>query len=99
VLAPRLNQDEMRQVAREIGRRLQSTKGNAVLMLPKNGTGRYAMPGGPLRDPAGDAVFFAELVAAVPKSITVVERDLHAEDPAFVRECVDRLLALVETKA
>ena len=99
VLAPRLNEGEMRQVAREIGRRLQSTRGNAVLMLPKHGTGRYAMPGGPLRDPAGDAAFFAELKASLPKSITVVERDLHAEDPAFVRECVDRLLALVETKA
>lgn len=99
VLAPRLNADELRQVAREIGRRLQSTRGNAVLMLPKDGTGRYAMPGGPLRDPAGDAAFFAELKAAVPRSIPVVERDLHAEDPAFVRECVDRLLALVERRA
>lgn len=99
VLAPRLNASEMKEVAREIGRRLQHTKGNAVLMLPKDGTGRYAMPGGPLRDPAGDAAFFAELKSTVPKSIPIVERDLHAEDPAFVRECVDRLLALVEAKA
>lgn len=99
VLAPRLQADEMQKVAREIGRRLQHTRGNAVLMLPKDGTGRYAMPGGPLRDPAGDAAFFAELKNAVPKSIPIVERDRHAEDPAFVRECVDRLLALVEAKA
>lgn len=98
VLAPRLNQEELRQVAREIGRRLQGTRGNAVMMLPTDGTGRYAMPGGPLRDPAGDAVFFAELKAALPKSIPVVERELHAEDPAFVRECVERLLALVEQR-
>lgn len=96
VLAPRLNQDEMRTVAREIGRRLQGTTGNAVMMLPLDGTGRYAMPGGPLRDPAGDAAFFAELKAALPKSIPVVDRALHAEDPAFVRECVDRLIAMLE---
>lgn len=99
VLAPRLNVEEMRQVAREIGARLRHTKGNAVLMLPKDGTGRYAMPGGALRDPAGDAAFFTELRACVPPGIEVVERDLHAEDPAFVRECVDRLVTLIEKKA
>ena len=99
VLAPRLDVAELRQVAREIGRRLQHTKGNAVLMLPKDGTGRYAMPGGPLRDVEGDAAFFDELKKAVPKSIPIVERNMHAEDPAFVRECVDRLIALVEKTA
>ncbi|MBL9076793.1 MAG: Tm-1-like ATP-binding domain-containing protein [Planctomycetes bacterium] len=98
VLAPRLSRAELVQVAREIGRRLQPTRGNAVLMLPTDGTGRYAMPGGPLRDPDGDAAFFAELKAAVPQSITVVERHVHAEDPAFVHECVDRLLQLVEAR-
>ncbi len=99
VLAPRLNVEEMKQVAREIGRRLQATNGRAVLMLPLDGTGRYGMPGGALRDPVGDAAFFAELKTVVPKSIEVVERKLHAEDPAFVRECVDRLVALIEQKA
>jgi len=98
VLAPRLDATEMQTVAREIARRLRHTKGNAVLMLPKNGTGRYAMPGGPLRDPAGDAAFFAELRRALPKDLEVVERDLHAEEPAFVRECVDRLITMIETK-
>ena len=96
VLAPRLNQEELKLVAHEICKRLQHTKGNAVLMIPKDGTGRYAMPGGPLRDPAGDAVFFKELVANLPKCIEVVERDLHAEDPAFVAEAVDRLVELIE---
>ena len=51
VLAPRLNARELRQVAREAGKRLQSTRGNAVLMIPTLGTGRYAMPGGPAERP------------------------------------------------
>src|SRR6185436_4651310 len=42
VFAPRLLPEERRMVAQEIGRRLQSTRGNAVLMLPMKGTGRYA---------------------------------------------------------
>jgi uncharacterized protein (UPF0261 family) len=96
VLAPRLNTRELRLVAREAGRRLQTTRGNAVLMLPLLGTGRYAMPGGPLNDPDGDKVFFAELKAHLPPGIEVVERNTHAEDPAFVAEAVDRLIALIE---
>ena len=67
-------------------------------MLPLAGTGSYAKPGGPLHDPVSDAAFFAELKARVPPTLAVVERNLHAEDPAFVREAVDRLIALIEEK-
>ncbi|MBL8841833.1 MAG: Tm-1-like ATP-binding domain-containing protein [Planctomycetes bacterium] len=96
VLAPRLNAEELKTVAVEIGKRLQATKGDAVLMLPKLGTGRYAMPGGPLNDPAGDAVYFETLKQGVPPTLEIVERELHAEDPAFVTEAVERLIALIE---
>ena len=98
VLAPRLNDRELKQVAREAGRRLQHTRGNAVLMIPMLGTGRYAMPGGPLNDPASDTVFFAALKASLPPTIEVVERARHAEDPVFVEEAVDRLVALIERR-
>ncbi len=98
VFAPRLKPEELRMVAQEIGKRLQSTRGNAVLMIPKLGTGRYAMPGGPLNDPEGDVAFFAELKARLPRAIRVVERDTHAEDPAFVDEAVDRLVELIERR-
>jgi uncharacterized protein (UPF0261 family) len=96
VLAPRLNAEELKSVAVEIGKRLQATKGNAVLMLPKLGTGRYAMPGGPLNDPAGDAIYFDELKKQSPSTLEIVEREAHAEDPAFVAEAVERLIALIE---
>jgi uncharacterized protein (UPF0261 family) len=99
VLAPRLLPEELKLVAAEIGKRLQHTKGDAVFMLPRLGTGRYAMPGGPLNDPAGDAVFFAELRAHLPKTIELIERDTHAEDPAFVGEAIERLIGLIEAKS
>jgi hypothetical protein len=51
------------------------------------------MPGGPLKLPAGDAVFFAEIRRNPPATVEVVERDAHAEEPAFVDEAVDRLIA------
>ncbi|HVQ27980.1 MAG TPA: Tm-1-like ATP-binding domain-containing protein [Vicinamibacteria bacterium] len=98
IFVPRLQSDEMLVVAREIGRRLQHTRSRAVLMLPLAGTGSYAKPGGPLHDPVSDSAFFAELRACVPATLPVIERPLHAEDPAFVREAVDRLIALIEEK-
>ncbi len=96
VLAPRLNARELKMVAREVGARLQTTRGNAVFMIPTLGTGSYAMPGGPLNDPADDRIFFKALRAALPPTIEVVERPLHAEDPAFVQEAVERLIGLIE---
>ena len=96
VLAPRLKPDELVRVAREICRRLEHTVGRAVFMIPRGGTGSYARDGGALRDPEGDVVFFEELAAHMPGSIELVERDTHAEDPAFVKEAVTRLIALIE---
>ena len=96
VFVPRLNADELVRVAREVTARLRHTKGNAVLMIPRDGTGRYAMPGGPLRDPESDAAFFAALKEGLPPGIELVERDTHAEDPEFVAECVERLIGLIE---
>ena len=96
VFVPRLRAEEFVAVAEDITSRLQHTTGKAVLMLPTDGTGSYARPGGPLRDTEGDKAFFEALKEGTPSCIEVVERDLHAEDPEFVRECVDRLIGLIE---
>jgi uncharacterized protein (UPF0261 family) len=99
VFVPRLRAAELERVAADVGKRLAHTKGRAVLMIPTDGTGSYARPGGDLRDTEADAAFFTALEAAVGDAIEVVRRDTHAEDPAFVRECVDRLIALIEDGA
>jgi uncharacterized protein (UPF0261 family) len=96
VFVPRLRPDEFVKVGDEIVARLQHTKGNCVFMMPRGGTGSYAKAGGPLRDPAGDDVFFEHLKQRLPECIEVVERDKDAEDPEFVIECVDRLIEMIE---
>ena len=96
IFVPRLNRTEFVRVAEEICARLQSTAGNAVFMLPLRGVGRYSIPGGPLHDPEGDRAFFAALEAGLPSTIELVEIDAHAEEPAFVREAVGRLIDLLE---
>ncbi|MDP7444496.1 MAG: Tm-1-like ATP-binding domain-containing protein [Candidatus Poseidoniia archaeon] len=96
VFVPRLVGDEILRVAKDITSRLKHTKGNAVFMLPTDGTGTYARPGGLLRDMESDSLFFDALRDGLPDTIELVERHAHAEDPEFVNECVDRLIELIE---
>ena len=96
VFVPRLNAEEMVMVADDICQRLQHTSGKAVFMLPKQGVGTYSTPGATLHDPVSDEAFFARLREKLPKTIELVERDTYAEDPVFVKEAVERLIALIE---
>lgn len=98
IFVPRLNAEEIEKVADDICQRLQHTKDKAYFMIPQKGVGRYSIPGGVLEDTASDTAFFARLKAGLPKNIVVVERDTHAEDPAFVKEAVDLLISLIEEK-
>ena len=99
VFCPRLNPEEMRTVARDIAKRLSHTKGRACFMMPKAGTSRYGAEGGELRLPEADEAFLDEIEQCLPKTIELVARDLDAEDPAFVKEAVDRLIGLIEAGA
>ncbi len=94
----RLNKAEMAEVGREVARRLQSTKGSAVFMIPTGGYDSYAVKGKGFYDPEADAAFVTELKANLPKSIRVVERDTHIEDPAFAEEAVRTLVSLIESR-
>ncbi len=96
VFVPRLKAEECKVLAQDIGRRLQHSKEKTVFMIPLGGTGSYAKEGGALHDPDCDRVFFAELEACMPATVDLVKVDSHAEDPAFVRQAVDRLIAMIE---
>ncbi|HKK76537.1 MAG TPA: Tm-1-like ATP-binding domain-containing protein [Saprospiraceae bacterium] len=96
VFVPRLNVEEIQRVADDICQRLQHTKDKAYFMIPGLGVGRYSYPGGVLEDKASDRAFFDRLKAGLPNNIEVIERKLTAEDPTFVKECVDKLIELIE---
>lgn len=98
VFVPRLNEAEITKVADDICARLQHTKDKAYFMIPLRGVGRYSYPGAKLEDKASDTAFFERLKLGLPENIIVVEKDLEAEDPAFVREAVDRLISLIEER-
>lgn len=97
VFVPRLDAERWCQVGQVIADRLAaSTTGKCTMMLPLDGTSRYCIEGGELRNPELDAAFFAYMKDALPDTVEVREHPGHAEDPTFVDACVDRLVELIE---
>jgi uncharacterized protein (UPF0261 family) len=94
----RLNKQEMAEVGKEVARRLQSTKGDAVFMIPTAGYDSYAVKGLGFYDPEADAAFVEALKQGLPKSIRLIERDTYIEDPAFAVEAAQTLIDLIRAK-
>jgi uncharacterized protein (UPF0261 family) len=94
----RLNKEEMVEVGKEVARRLQHTKGDAVFLIPTAGYDSYAVKGMGFYDPQADAAFVAALKKDLPKNIRVVERDTHIEDPAFAVEAAQMLIEMIRAK-
>jgi uncharacterized protein (UPF0261 family) len=94
----RLNKDEMLVTAKEIVKRLQYTKDEAIFMIPKKGFDRSCYEGAPLYDPEGDKVFIDYLKANLPKNIRVEEFDNQIEDEEFVKKAVNNLIGLIEKR-
>jgi uncharacterized protein (UPF0261 family) len=94
----RLNRDEMAQVGREVARRLQFTKSDAVFMIPTAGYDSYAVAGEGFHDPEADNAFVDELKKGLPSNIRIVERSTHIDDPAFATEAAETLMRLIEVR-
>jgi uncharacterized protein (UPF0261 family) len=95
----RLNREEMADVGREIGKRLQATRDDAVFLIPTGGYDSYATAGEAFSDPASDAAFVAALRENAPRNIRIVERPLDINDPAFAAEAANTLVALIQARA
>jgi uncharacterized protein (UPF0261 family) len=94
----RLNREEMAAVGKEVARRLQHTRDEALFMIPTAGYDSYAVKGKGFYDPEADAVFVEELRAGLPPNVRIVERDTHIEDPGFATEAADALIKLIEAR-
>ena len=98
IFVPRLRGHEMVRVAREITTRLAATKDKAYFIMPTRGVSRYSADGMVLEDPESDEVFFNEIRSTLPENFELIERETHAEDPAFVKEAVELLISLIEAR-
>lgn len=95
----RLNAEEMASVGAEVARRLSTTEGEALFLIPHGGFDSYDVEGMGFYDPEADQAFVDALKVGLPANVRVVEYDTYIEDPAFATEAANQLIALIEKKA
>jgi len=78
-----LNNDERRDTAREIGKRLRTSDTKAHVLLPTKGIEEWDKPGEPAHDPEGLVAFVDEMRNAIKPPAQLTEIDAHINDQAF----------------
>jgi len=87
-----LNNEERRETAREIGKRIATATAPVNVLLPLQGIEEWDKPGEPAHDPEGLAAFIDEMRQAIQPSGNLVEVDAHINDQAFA----DRVLEIFD---
>lgn len=78
-----LNNDERRETACEISRRLSESAAPVHVLLPLRGIEEWDKPGEPVHDPAGLAAFIDAMRDAVRAPLKMTEIDAHINDQQF----------------
>lgn len=78
-----LNNQERRETAREIGKRLSQSDAPAHVILPNQGIEEWDRPDGPAHDPEGLTAFVDEMRSAIRPPVAMTEIDAHINDAAF----------------
>jgi len=84
---------ENAQLGEIIAGKLNKAKGPVTLMLPLRGVSALDKEGQPFWDAEADAALFNALRAHAGKNVSVVEMDLHINDPEFADAIAQRLLS------
>ena len=92
----RTNAQELREIAREVARKLNRSKGPVTILIPLKGWSSLDKEGMPLYDPEADQAFLDELRIHLTKKISLIELDLHLNTREFAQEAVKQLISLYE---
>ncbi|MGI9436862.1 MAG: Tm-1-like ATP-binding domain-containing protein [Geminicoccaceae bacterium] len=79
-----LNNEERRETAREVAKRLSASKSPAHVILTNQGIEEWDREGQEAHDPEGLAAFLEEMRAVVQEPVKLTELDCHINDQAFV---------------
>jgi uncharacterized protein (UPF0261 family) len=90
----RTHPQELREIAREVARKLNRAKGPIAILIPLKGWSSLDREGMPLYDPVGDRAFLDELKIHIDPKIPIVELDLHLNTREFAQEAVNQFLNL-----
>jgi len=92
----RTNEEENRKLAEIMARKLAQAKGPVLVYIPLGGFSAIDAPGQPFFFPQANHAFIETLKKNLPSHLTIVERDLHINDPAFAREIAQALLSFLK---
>ena len=88
----RTTPDECRQLGEILARKLSAAKGPTTLFLPLKGVSALDIEGRQFHDPEADAALFDAIRRNVGPAVTLVELDLHINEPGFADAMAERLL-------
>ena len=92
----RTTAQELREIAREVARKLNQSKGPVTVLIPLRGWSSLDKEGMPLYDADADRAFVQELKTHLNRSIPLVEFDLHLNTREFAAEAVNQFMRLYE---
>jgi uncharacterized protein (UPF0261 family) len=79
----RTNAEEVREVARETAKRLNSSRGPVKFLLPLKGWSALSSEGGALYNPDVDQAFAEELRAQLSPNVEIIELDMELDSEEF----------------
>ena len=92
----RANREEMSGAGRFVAERLSQTAGPATVMIPRRGFSQLNIKGGVLFNPEADKGFIESLTSAGAGKLTLIELDMHINEPAFAEAVSTELRSLIE---
>jgi len=94
----RTNAQELREIAREVARKLNRSKGPVAMLIPLRGWSSLDKEGMSLYDPGADQAFIDELRIHLTNKISLIELDLHLNTREFAEEAVNQFMKLYKAK-
>jgi uncharacterized protein (UPF0261 family) len=90
----RTTSQELREIAGEVARKLNRSKGPVAILIPLKGWSSLDKEGMTLYDPDADQAFLQELKIHIKRNIPVIELDLHLNTREFAEEAVNQFMKL-----
>jgi len=90
----RTTSQELREIAKEVARKLNRSKGPVAFLIPLKGWSSLDKEGMPLYDPGADQAFLHELKSHLHPAISLIELDLHLNTREFAEEAVNQFMKL-----
>ncbi len=92
----RTTAQELKEIAREVARKLNQSKGPVTVLIPLEGWSSLDKEGMPLYDTEADRAFVQELKVFLNPNIPLIELDLHLNTREFAEEAVNQFMKLYE---